>query len=89
MSVSIVLFFSIRFLIQDTKKNYNAMDENIKAIESKMTGLRTVEDCAQLQKEIANWHDNTDSTLKGIRAEYEKRYYMVLGVRYAIENKIA
>lgn len=64
------------------------MDENIKSIESKMAELRTVEDCVQLQKEIANWHDGTDQMLKGIRAEYEKRYYIVLGIRYAIENKM-
>ena len=88
IAVSVVLFFSLRFLREDTKKNYNAMYENIKSIESKMAELRTVEDCAQLQKEIANWHDSTDQMLKGIRAEYEKRYYMVLGVRYAIKNRI-
>lgn len=64
------------------------MDENIKSIEKKLAELRTVEDCVQLQKDIANWHDNTDQILKGIRAEYEKRYYMVLGIRYAIENRI-
>lgn len=64
------------------------MDENIKSIESKMAELCTVDDCIQLQKEIANWHDSTDQTLKSIREEYKKRYYMILGIRYAIENKI-
>ena len=50
--VLVVLFFSLRFLIKDMRKNYNAMDENIKSIENKMAELRTVEDCTQLQKEI-------------------------------------
>lgn len=88
ITVLVVLFFSLRFLIKDTRKNYNAMDENIKSIENKMAELRTVEDCAQLQKEIASLHNGTDSTLKGIRSEYEKRYYMVLGIKYVLENKI-
>ena len=87
--VLIVLFSSVRFLIKDTKGNYKAMYENIKSIESKMVELRTIEDCKRLQKEIADLHNGTDQTLKGIRSEYEKRYYMVLGIRYAIENKIA
>lgn len=86
--VLVVLFFSLRFLIKDMRKNYNAMDENIKSIENKMAELRTVEDCTQLQKEIASLYNGTDSILKGIRSEYEKRYYMVLGIKYALENKI-
>lgn len=64
------------------------MDENIKSIESKMAELRTVEDCVLLQKQISEYHNDTDQIQKGIRAEYKKRYYMVLGIRYAIENKI-
>lgn len=88
MAVSIVLFFSLRFLVNDTKRNYNTMDENIKSIESKMSELHTVEDCVLLQKEISKYHNNTDQLLKGIRFEYKKRYYMVHGIRYAIENKI-
>lgn len=34
--VLVVLFFSLRFLIKDMRKNYNAMDENIKSIENKI-----------------------------------------------------
>lgn len=53
-----------------------------------MSELRTVEDCVFLQKEISKYHNNTDQIQKGVRAEYKKRYYMVLGIKYAIENKI-
>ena len=88
IAVSIVLFFSLRFLVNDAKRNYNTMDENIKSIESKMSELRTVEDCVILQKEISKYHNNTDQMMKGIRFEYRKRYYIVVGIRYAIENKI-
>ena len=36
ISVSIVLFLSLRFSIKDKRRNFNAMDENIESIENRI-----------------------------------------------------
>lgn len=62
---------------------------NILLIEQRMASIRTVEDCLSLQKEISEYHRNTDVMFKELRKQYEIRYYMINGIRYAIENEIS
>lgn len=82
-----IVIWGLRAIFKDRLKVEAKTDSNIEDIDAQIVRIDTVEECIALQKQIQQYHKGTDPLYKDLRQKYANRYYMIDGIRYAIEKR--